>query len=40
VLEFRECEAEMDSEWSLQWNKTTPKSYVVQECPGEFPIGQ
>ena len=40
MLEFRECDAEIDSEWSLQWNKTKPKNDVVQECPGEFPIGQ
>ena len=40
MLEFRECEAEVDVEWSLSWNKTKPKIYVMQECPGEFPIGQ
>ena len=39
ILEFRECEAEIDTQWSIKWNKTSPKNYDVQTCPGEFPIG-
>ena len=39
ILEFRDCEAESDSEWLIKWNITSPKNYDVQTCPGEFPIG-
>ena len=39
ILEFRDCEAEVDLQWSIKWNKTSPKRYDTQTCPGEFPIG-
>ena len=39
TLEFRDCEPEIDIQWSIKWNKTSPKHYDTQTCPGEFPIG-
>ena len=39
VLEFRDCEAEIDTQWLIKWNKTSPRNYDVQICPGEFSIG-
>ena len=39
VLEFRNCEAEIDTQWLIKWNKTSPRNYDVQTCPGEFSIG-
>ena len=39
MLEFRSCEGEVDTQWSLRWNETTPRKYVEQKCPGEFAFG-
>ena len=39
ILEFRDCEAEIDTQWSINWNITSPKNTDIQNCPGESPIG-
>ena len=39
ILEFRDCDAEIDAQWSIKWNKTSPKNTDVQDCPGEYSIG-
>ena len=39
ILEFRDCDAEIDAQWSIKWNKTSPKNTDVQNCPGESSIG-
>lgn len=38
-IEFRECEEETDKQWSVRWNRTKPRSYDDQKCPGELSFG-
>ena len=39
MIEFRECEEEIDRQWSIRWNKTKPRNYDEQKCPGELTVG-
>ena len=39
TIEFRACEEGIDGQWSIRWNKTKPRNYDEQKCPGELSLG-